>query len=99
MTHFKNTCPNCSAVSQCRCPSTDKIQTKNVCPTCTAKSYVSDENTPTIDPVKDRGHKSTYPCDRCKAMEVYAKENDDDCDVFVKCYGCGYGYWVDGIDS
>jgi hypothetical protein len=41
--HYKNTCPACKNVSQCRCMHT-KIETSIVCRDCASKGFTSRRN-------------------------------------------------------
>jgi hypothetical protein len=53
------------------------------------------------DKPEGRGRKSTHPCDRCGAMEVYVKDGygDTTTDMRITCYNCKHSYMVDGIDA
>lgn len=42
---------------------------------------------------------SDHPCERCKAVEVRVRTDDDSDDATVWCYDCGRRYRVDGADS
>ena len=53
------------------------------------------------DKPEGRGRKSTHPCDKCGAMEVYVKDGygDTTTDMRITCHNCKHSYMVDGIDA